>query len=132
MMAAQYQGFLMPTTLAAQQQPQLYHLTPQLQLQQQQQQQIQQQLGLHQLGLLPLPALQCATEATASPLRSPASSVGGSVYTSPSPGGLKRKASIPASPEDSPQGPYIGQHSQGLGGHYADSYWQKKRLKQSF
>ena len=112
MMAAQYQGFLMPPTLAAQQQPQLYHLTPQLQLQQQQQQQIQQQLGLQQLGLLPLPALQCATEATASPLRSPASSVGGSVYTSPSPGGLKRKASIPASPEDSPQGPYIGQHSQ--------------------
>merc|ERR1712012_1361205 len=116
MMAAQYQGYLMPPTLAAQQQPQLYQLTPQ----------IQQQLGLQQLGLLPLPALQCATEATASPLRSPASSVGGSVYTSPSPGGLKRKASIPASPEDSPQGPYIGQHSQGLGGHYADSYWQKK------
>merc|ERR1712158_247394 len=111
--------------MASQQQPQFYHLTPQLQLQQQQQQ-LQQQLGLQQLGLLPLPALHCATEAAPSPLRSPASSVGGSVYTSPSPGGLKRKASIPASPEDSPQGPYIGQHSQGLGGHYADSYWQKK------
>ena len=111
LMAAQYQGFIMPP-MASQQQPQFYHLTPQLQLQQQQQQQLQQQLGLHQLGLLPLPALHCGTEAAPSPLRSPASSVGGSVYTSPSPGGLKRKASIPASPEDSPQGPYIGQHSQ--------------------
>jgi len=48
---------------------------------------------------------------------------------SSTPSGLKRKASIPPSPEQSPQGAYIGQHSQGLGGHYADSYWQKKRVK---
>jgi len=46
------------------------------------------------------------------------------------PQGVKRKASIPPSPEDSPGGrPYIGQHSQGLGGHYADSYWNRKRAK---
>ena len=40
--------------------------------------------------------------------------------------GLKRKISIPPSPEQSPEGPYIGQHSQGLGGHYASSYLSKK------
>ena len=40
--------------------------------------------------------------------------------------GMKRKLTIPPSPEQSPDGPYIGQHSQGLGGHYADSYWRKK------
>ena len=39
----------------------------------------------------------------------------------------KRKISIPPSPEDSPQGGYIGQHSQGIGGHYADSYWRNCR-----
>ena len=52
--------------------------------------------------------------------------------STPSPVSLKRKASIPPSPEDSPKGPYIGQHSQGLGGHYADSYWERKRFKQGF
>ena len=55
-----------------------------------------------------------------------------SISSTPSPGGLKRKASIPPSPEASPKGPYIGQHSQGLGGHYADSYWERKRFKQGF
>jgi len=65
-------------------------------------------------------------------ISSPASSISSSASYTPSPSNLKRKASIPASPESSPQGPYIGQHSQGLGGHYADSYWQKKRLKQNY
>jgi len=65
-------------------------------------------------------------------ISSPASSISSSASYTPSPTSLKRKASIPASPESSPQGPYIGQHSQGLGGHYADSYWQQKRLKQNY
>nr|XP_014351955.1 PREDICTED: ribonucleoprotein PTB-binding 1 [Latimeria chalumnae] len=45
------------------------------------------------------------------------------------PGGQKRGFShlIP-SPEPSPEGPYVGQHSQGLGGHYADSYLKRKRI----
>jgi len=47
----------------------------------------------------------------------------------PSPQSLKRKATILPSPEESPEGPYIGQHSQGIGGHYADSYWPRKRAK---
>ena len=55
-----------------------------------------------------------------------------SISSTPSPVSLKRKASIPVSPEASPKGPYIGQHSQGLGGHYADSYWERKRFKQGF
>ncbi|XP_068606307.1 ribonucleoprotein PTB-binding 1 [Brachionichthys hirsutus] len=43
-------------------------------------------------------------------------------------GGHKRVFShlIP-SPEPSPVGGYVGQHSQGLGGHYADSYLKRKR-----
>ncbi|XP_073446713.1 ribonucleoprotein PTB-binding 1 [Dendrobates tinctorius] len=32
------------------------------------------------------------------------------------------------SPEPSPEGGYVGQHSQGLGGHYADSYMKRKRM----
>ncbi|KAM9393924.1 ribonucleoprotein PTB-binding 1 [Pholidichthys leucotaenia] len=32
------------------------------------------------------------------------------------------------SPEPSPEGAYVGQHSQGLGGHYADSYLKRKRI----
>ena len=69
----------------------------------------------------------------ASPLSSSSSSssYGSLAGTPPSSGSLKRKASIPPSPEQSPQGPYIGQHSQGLGGHYADSYWNVKRQKRS-
>ncbi|KAM9746004.1 ribonucleoprotein PTB-binding 1 isoform 2-T2 [Menidia menidia] len=44
-------------------------------------------------------------------------------------GGHKRVLSrlIP-SPEPSPEGGYVGQHSQGLGGHYADSYLKRKRI----
>lgn len=45
------------------------------------------------------------------------------------PPNIKRKLPIPPSPEASPEGSYIGQHSQGLGGHYADSYWRNKRSK---
>ncbi|TRY74489.1 hypothetical protein TCAL_15657 [Tigriopus californicus] len=47
-------------------------------------------------------------------------------FATPPPSGNKRKLPIPPSPEQSPEGPYIGQHSQGLGGHYADSYWRKR------
>ena len=32
------------------------------------------------------------------------------------------------SPEDSPEGSYIGQHSQGIGGHYAESYLKRRKL----
>ncbi|KAL6102629.1 raver1 [Pungitius sinensis] len=44
-------------------------------------------------------------------------------------GGHKRLLNrlIP-SPEPSPEGGYVGQHSQGLGGHYADSYLKRKRI----
>ncbi|XP_016143126.1 ribonucleoprotein PTB-binding 1-like isoform X1 [Sinocyclocheilus grahami] len=44
-------------------------------------------------------------------------------------GGQKRLFSrlIP-SPEPSPESGYVGQHSQGLGGHYADSYLKRKRI----
>ena len=39
----------------------------------------------------------------------------------------KRKIGhIPPSPEPSPEGGYIGQHSQGIGGHYQESYITKK------
>ncbi|XP_026567054.1 ribonucleoprotein PTB-binding 1 isoform X2 [Pseudonaja textilis] len=44
-------------------------------------------------------------------------------------GGQKRAFShLLPSPEPSPEGSYIGQHSQGLGGHYADSYLKRKRI----
>uniref|UniRef100_A0A8C3T8Q1 Ribonucleoprotein PTB-binding 1 n=1 Tax=Chelydra serpentina TaxID=8475 RepID=A0A8C3T8Q1_CHESE len=44
-------------------------------------------------------------------------------------GGQKRAFShLLPSPEPSPEGGYIGQHSQGLGGHYADSYLKRKRI----
>ncbi|XP_052274563.1 uncharacterized protein LOC127874351 isoform X2 [Dreissena polymorpha] len=43
------------------------------------------------------------------------------------PHGQKRAFShILPSPEPSPEGDYIGQHSQGIGGHYADSYKRQK------
>lgn len=45
------------------------------------------------------------------------------------PQGLKRRLAIPPSPEPSPEGPYVGQHSQGIGGHYASSYLTKKAKK---
>ncbi|XP_027488128.1 ribonucleoprotein PTB-binding 1-like, partial [Corapipo altera] len=45
------------------------------------------------------------------------------------PGGHKRPFShLLPSPEPSPEGCYVGQHSQGLGGHYADSHLKRKRI----
>lgn len=45
-----------------------------------------------------------------------------------SPIGQKRSYSqLLPPPEASPEGGYIGQHSQGIGGHYADSYAKRKR-----
>lgn len=41
------------------------------------------------------------------------------------PVGQKRR--LLPSPEPSPEGNYIGQHSQGIGGHYADSYFKRKK-----
>nr|CAD7399941.1 unnamed protein product [Timema cristinae] len=55
------------------------------------------------------------------------------LIASPPPGlitpiGQKRKYTrVLPSPEPSPEGNYIGQHSQGLGGHYADSYFKRKK-----
>ncbi|XP_032939577.1 ribonucleoprotein PTB-binding 1 [Catharus ustulatus] len=44
-------------------------------------------------------------------------------------GGHKRGFSqLLPEPEPSPEGCYVGQHSQGLGGHYADSYLKRKRI----
>ncbi|KAM9514256.1 LOW QUALITY PROTEIN: ribonucleoprotein PTB-binding 1 [Guaruba guarouba] len=44
-------------------------------------------------------------------------------------GGQKRSFSQLLPPlEPSPKGCYVGQHSQGLGGHYADSYLKRKRI----
>ena len=77
-------------------------------------------------GLPLLPGGYLSVSEPSSPVPSNISS--GFPHT-PSPNSLKRKASIPPSPEESPEGRYIGQHSQGLGGHYADSYWAKKRIK---
>lgn len=46
------------------------------------------------------------------------------------PTGQKRKSNhILPSPEPSPENGYVGQHSQGIGGHYADSYLNKKLKK---
>nr|XP_015204734.1 PREDICTED: ribonucleoprotein PTB-binding 1 isoform X2 [Lepisosteus oculatus] len=58
----------------------------------------------------------------------PSSSPPGNIMKTPV-GGQKRVFSrlIP-SPEPSPEGSYVGQHSQGLGGHYADSYLKRKRI----
>jgi hypothetical protein len=85
-----------------------------------------------QQQLLPPPegfTMLPANLAMGPPVSSPTSY--GSQVGTPPPGSNKRKASIPPSPEQSPQGPYIGQHSQGLGGHYADSYWNVKRPRRS-
>ncbi|NWQ71334.1 RAVR1 protein, partial [Neopipo cinnamomea] len=54
--------------------------------------------------------------------------VGNSLFQTPL-GGHKRAFShLLPSPEPSPEGCYVGQHSQGLGGHYADSYLKRKRI----
>lgn len=52
-----------------------------------------------------------------------------SLPTNVTPVGQKRKYTrfLP-SPEPSPEGTYIGQHSQGIGGHYIDS-WPKRKKK---
>jgi hypothetical protein len=60
------------------------------------------------------------------PQQAPIGTSAGAVYGTPPSHSLKRKISIPPTPEQSPEGPYIGQHSQGLGGHYASSYMSKK------
>ena len=39
----------------------------------------------------------------------------------------KRPRLLP-SPEPSPEGPYVGQHSQGIGGHYAETHIKKHRF----
>ena len=44
------------------------------------------------------------------------------------PQGQKRKYHhLLPSPEPSPETDFIGQHSQGLGGHYAETYLKRKR-----
>ncbi|XP_036357466.1 ribonucleoprotein PTB-binding 1 isoform X3 [Octopus sinensis] len=49
-----------------------------------------------------------------------------------SPIGQKRSYShLLPPPEASPEGAYVGQHSQGIGGHYADSYGKRKRYDTS-
>lgn len=49
-----------------------------------------------------------------------------------SPVGQKRSYShLLPPPEASPEGAYVGQHSQGIGGHYADSYGKRKRYDTS-
>lgn len=40
---------------------------------------------------------------------------------------IGQKRRLLPSPEPSPEGNYIGQHSQGIGGHYADSYFKRKK-----
>ncbi|RXG54874.1 Ribonucleoprotein PTB-binding 2, partial [Armadillidium vulgare] len=62
------------------------------------------------------------------PLISPSIQIGVGGFSTPV--GQKRKSShfLP-SPEPSPENGYIGQHSQGIGGHYADSYLTKKKKK---
>ncbi|XP_074710769.1 ribonucleoprotein PTB-binding 1 [Strix uralensis] len=51
-------------------------------------------------------------------------------HNSKTPGGGQKRAfsHLLPSPEPSPEGCYVGQHSQGLGGHYADSYLKRKRI----
>ena len=47
--------------------------------------------------------------------------------------GQKRSFSqlLPA-PEPSPEGDYVGQHSQGIGGHYAETYANKRQKLDNF
>ena len=78
----------------------------------------------------PLPTVSLAGSIMGLP--SPPVQPPGSVVTS-TPYSMKRKASILPNPEESPEGRrYIGQHSQGLGGHYAESYLSNKRAKYSW
>ena len=43
-------------------------------------------------------------------------------------GPVRPKTHLVPSPEPSPEGYYVGQHSQGLGGHYADSYSKSTKI----
>lgn len=101
--------------IAAQAPPSIYGV-------QQHTQQLQQQ---QQAFSLPPHSMAAVTSAsTLGAIGSPVGvSAGGQFHT---PQAQKRKITIPPSPEDSPQGGYIGQHSQGIGGHYADSYWRQR------
>ncbi|XP_067143124.1 ribonucleoprotein PTB-binding 1-like [Centruroides vittatus] len=59
----------------------------------------------------------------------PTTIINNNAYKSPGTavqGGCKRKLKLLPSPECSPENNYIGQHSQGIGGHYAESYFKKK------
>ncbi|XP_069783542.1 ribonucleoprotein PTB-binding 1 isoform X2 [Narcine bancroftii] len=58
----------------------------------------------------------------------PSSSPTGSLLKTPLIGHKRGASHLIPSPEPSPEGGYIGQHSQGLGGHYADSYLKRKRI----
>ncbi|XP_051898255.1 ribonucleoprotein PTB-binding 1 isoform X2 [Pristis pectinata] len=58
----------------------------------------------------------------------PSSSPPGSLLKTPLIGHKRGASHLIPSPEPSPEGGYIGQHSQGLGGHYADSYLKRKRI----
>ena len=59
--------------------------------------------------------------------------IGFSVLFQNTPQGQKRNSMhILPSPEPSPEGDYIGQHSQGIGGHYADSYVKRQKLAGRF
>ena len=78
-----------------------------------------------------LQALQAkaAVSAAAGPPSSPVFSMSGTLGGSPvTPQGQKRKYHhLLPSPEPSPETDFIGQHSQGLGGHYAETYLKRKR-----
>lgn len=78
---------------------------------------------IQQQHLIPQPFYLNGVIVSSSPTSSSTSSTSS---TPPSNRIGKRKLTIPPSPEQSPEGPYIGQHSQGIGGHYADSYWKKR------
>ncbi|XP_043240769.1 ribonucleoprotein PTB-binding 1-like [Amphibalanus amphitrite] len=68
---------------------------------------------------------QAKAAVSAAPPSSPVFSIGGSPVT---PQGQKRKYHhLLPSPEPSPETDFIGQHSQGLGGHYAETYLKRKR-----
>ncbi|XP_078091110.1 ribonucleoprotein PTB-binding 1 isoform X2 [Mustelus asterias] len=58
----------------------------------------------------------------------PANSPPGPMLKAPLIGHKRGASHLIPSPEPSPEGGYIGQHSQGLGGHYADSYLKRKRI----
>ncbi|XP_020370824.1 ribonucleoprotein PTB-binding 1 isoform X1 [Rhincodon typus] len=58
----------------------------------------------------------------------PANSPPGCMLKTPLAGHKRGASHLIPSPEPSPEGGYVGQHSQGLGGHYADSYLKRKRI----